>query len=68
LINRKNGCPQEAIDMHATTLEHAKYHLKTKHGISTLYYSQFTEMARVRVTHPANGVNKAQFCLTFMQK
>jgi hypothetical protein len=39
LINQKNGCPPEAVRTHATTLEKARYHLKSKHGISTNYYS-----------------------------
>jgi hypothetical protein len=42
LLNRKNGCPQEVINLHATTLEQAKYHLKTKHGTTTTYYSHST--------------------------
>jgi hypothetical protein len=42
LINRKNGCTQAAVEMHATTLEQAKYHLKTKHGTSTSYYQHST--------------------------
>jgi hypothetical protein len=43
LINRKNGCPQAAVDMHATTLEQAKYYLKTKQGTSMSYYSHSSE-------------------------
>jgi hypothetical protein len=39
LINQKNGCPSEAVRTHATTLEKARYHLKSKHGISENYYS-----------------------------
>jgi hypothetical protein len=35
LLNIKNGCPPAAVTMHATTLELARYHLKTKDGIST---------------------------------
>jgi hypothetical protein len=42
LLNRKNGCPTEAIRMHAKTLEQAKYHLKTQHGISDDFYSNNT--------------------------
>jgi hypothetical protein len=38
LLNIKNGCPPAAVTMHATTLELARYHLKTKDGISTLHY------------------------------
>jgi hypothetical protein len=44
LLNRKNGCPQEVlVSMHATTLEQAKYHLKTKHGTTSSSYSHSKE-------------------------
>jgi hypothetical protein len=43
ILNKKNGCPQAAINMHATTLEKAKYHLKTKQGITETHYSHSTE-------------------------
>jgi hypothetical protein len=39
LQNLRNGCPWEAVKMHANTLENAKYYLKTKQGISNNYYS-----------------------------
>jgi hypothetical protein len=39
LLNRKNGCPKEAVKMHADTLAKAKYHLKTQHGIAEEFYS-----------------------------
>jgi hypothetical protein len=39
LLNRKNGCTQEAVSMHSETLRHAKYHIKTQHGISSTFYS-----------------------------
>jgi hypothetical protein len=39
LLNRKNGCPKTAVQMHAKTLLRAKYHLKTKQGISDMSYS-----------------------------
>jgi hypothetical protein len=42
LINRRNGCPPEAVKMHADTLQKAKYHLKTKSGISSKFYSHST--------------------------
>jgi hypothetical protein len=29
LLNRKNGCPENAVTMHAATLKNAQYHLKT---------------------------------------
>jgi hypothetical protein len=42
LLNRKNGCPKEAMKMHADTLAKAKYHLKTQHGIAEEFYSNDT--------------------------
>jgi hypothetical protein len=42
LLNRKNGCPRTAVQMHAKTLDKAKYHLKTKQGISKEFYSNAT--------------------------
>jgi hypothetical protein len=42
ILNRKNGCPKEAVKMHADTLTKAKYHLKTQHGIAEEYYSNDT--------------------------
>jgi hypothetical protein len=39
LLNKKNGCPPETVSMHALTLSNAKYHLKTKHGVSDSFYS-----------------------------
>jgi hypothetical protein len=39
ILNLKNGCPTAAADMHATTLQNAKYHLKTKMGVSDDFYS-----------------------------
>jgi hypothetical protein len=42
VLNRKNGCPMEAVRMHGKTLELAKYHLKTQHGISEDFYSNST--------------------------
>jgi hypothetical protein len=39
LLNRKNGCPKSAVKMHSETLKHAKYHVKTKQGISEDFYS-----------------------------
>jgi hypothetical protein len=43
LLNRRNGCPKEAVTMHASTLNKARYYLKTKHGISKNYYSHTSE-------------------------
>jgi hypothetical protein len=39
MLNVKNGCPMEAVKMHADTLSQARYFLKTKNGISDTYYS-----------------------------
>jgi hypothetical protein len=39
LLNKKNGCPEAAVKMHSTTLQQAKYYLKTQQGISDSYYS-----------------------------
>jgi hypothetical protein len=39
LLNRRNGCPETAVKMHALTLKNAKYYLKTQSGISEKYYS-----------------------------
>jgi hypothetical protein len=39
LLNRKNGCPESAVRMHAQTLKNAKYYLKTQLGISEEHFS-----------------------------
>jgi hypothetical protein len=39
LLNQRNGCPETAVKMHATTLQKAKYYIKTQSGISEQYYS-----------------------------
>jgi hypothetical protein len=39
LLNRKNGCPESAVKMHAQTLRNARYYLKTQLGVSEEYYS-----------------------------
>jgi hypothetical protein len=39
LLNRKNGCPESAVKMHAKTLRNAKYYLKTQLGVSDDFYS-----------------------------
>jgi hypothetical protein len=43
LINRRNGCPPAAVKTHAWTLKNARYHLKSKHGISDTFYSHTDE-------------------------
>jgi hypothetical protein len=42
LLNRRNGCPKEAVAMHANTLKESNYYLKTQQGISTSSYSNAT--------------------------
>jgi hypothetical protein len=39
LLNRRNGCPEKAVTMHAQTLWKAKYYIKTQCGISDKFYS-----------------------------
>jgi hypothetical protein len=61
LLIRKNGCPQEAVSMHATTLERAKYHLKTKHGITTTSYSH-SESTPIYGNGQGAGDSPSQWC------
>jgi hypothetical protein len=61
LLNRKNGCPQEAVSMHATTLEKAKYHLKTKQGITTTSYSH-SEDTPIYGNGQGAGDSPSQWC------
>jgi hypothetical protein len=42
LLNRRNGCPKEAVAMHAKTKYQSRYFLKTQQGISTTGYSNAT--------------------------
>jgi hypothetical protein len=42
LLNRRNGCPKEAVRMHALTLEAATYYLKSQFGVSQQGYSNKT--------------------------
>jgi hypothetical protein len=39
LINRKYGLHQKVVAVHASTLQHARFHLRTIAGISDQYYS-----------------------------
>jgi ribonuclease HI len=39
VLNRKNGASKQAVQMHGQTLRQAKYHIKTKYGISEESYS-----------------------------
>jgi hypothetical protein len=43
LLNRQNGCPKEAVAMHANTLKKSQYFLKTQYGVTTSYYSNKTD-------------------------
>jgi uncharacterized protein YjbK len=61
ILNLKNGCPNKAVDMHATTLEKAKYHLKTKQGISTNYYNH-SEETPVHGNGQGAGDSPSQWC------
>jgi hypothetical protein len=61
LLNLKNGCPNTAVEMHSTTLEKAKYHLKTKQGISTNYYSHSKETP-VHGNGQGTGDPPSQWC------
>jgi hypothetical protein len=42
LLNPRNGCPKEAVKMHASTLETATYYLKSLYGVSQQGYSNKT--------------------------
>jgi hypothetical protein len=42
LLNRRNGCPKEAVVMHAKTLQKSRYFLKTQQGISSTSFSNDT--------------------------
>jgi hypothetical protein len=43
LLNCQNGCPKEAVQTHTRTLLKARYHLKTKQGVSDTFYTNSTE-------------------------
>jgi hypothetical protein len=61
LINLKNGCQPKAVEMHSTTLEKAKYHLKTRSGIMTNYY-QHSEETPVHGNGQGAGDSPSQWC------
>jgi hypothetical protein len=61
LINQKNGCPQQAVEMHATNLELAQYHLKTKHGTSSSFYSHSRETP-IHGNGQGAGDSPSQWC------
>jgi hypothetical protein len=60
LLNKKNGCPQNAVTMHATTLQKAKYHLKTKQGVSLNHY-QHSETTPIYGNGQGAGDSPAQW-------
>jgi hypothetical protein len=61
LLNIKNGCPSQAVDMHATTLLKAKYYLKTKLGVSETYYSH-SDATPVYGNGQGAGDSPSQWC------
>jgi hypothetical protein len=61
ILNRRNGCPKEAVTMHASTLSKAKYYLKTKHGISDNFYSH-TKETPIHGNGQGAGDSPSQWC------
>jgi hypothetical protein len=61
LLNIKNGCPGEAVNMHATTLQNAKYFLKTKAGLSTNFYKH-SKNTPVYGNGQGTGDSPSQWC------
>jgi hypothetical protein len=61
LLNKKNGCPQEAVTMHATTLQKARYHLKTKHETTTTSYSH-SSTTPIYGNGQGTGDSPSQWC------
>jgi hypothetical protein len=61
LLNIKNGCPDKAVEMHSRTLESAKYHLKTKQGISSNFYSH-SNTTPVHGNGQGAGDSPSQWC------
>jgi hypothetical protein len=68
LLNIKNGCPDKAVEMHSRTLESAKYHLKTKQGISSNFYSHSISTPVHGATHQVSGASRAPCSLISTQK
>jgi hypothetical protein len=60
LLNRKNGCPKEAVQMHSETLKLARYYVKTQHGISKEFYSN--EITPVYGNGQGAGDSPSQWC------
>jgi hypothetical protein len=61
LLNIKNGCPGKAVEMHSKMLEEAKYHLKTKQGITSTSYSHSTDTP-VHGNGQGAGDSPSQWC------
>jgi hypothetical protein len=61
LLNRRNGCPKEAVQMHAQTLKLARYHLKTKHGISKTFYTN-SKSTPIHGNGQGAGDSPSQWC------
>lgn len=61
LLNIKNGCPTQAVKMHATTLQKARYHLKTKLGVTENFYSH-SESTPVYGNGQGAGDSPSQWC------
>jgi hypothetical protein len=61
ILNRKNGCPAKAVEMHSYMLEQAKYHLKTKTGISSTFYSH-SHQTPVHGNGQGAGDSPSQWC------
>jgi hypothetical protein len=61
LLNRRNGCPKEAVQMHARTLHGAKYHLKTKQGVSITHYTNSTDTP-IHGNGQGAGDSPSQWC------
>jgi hypothetical protein len=61
LLNCRNGCPKEAVQMHAWTLLDAKYHLKTKQGVSQTYYTNSKETP-IHGNGQGAGDSPSQWC------
>jgi hypothetical protein len=61
LLNIKNGCPTKAVEMHSSTLEQARYYLKTKSGVSTTFYTH-SEETPVHGNGQGAGDSPSQWC------
>jgi hypothetical protein len=60
LLNRKNGCTQEAVRIHSETLSKARYYIKTQNGISSEFYSN--EKSPVYGNGQGAGDSPSQWC------